>query len=197
MRLGSSELQEQNQIAIAFQSCRDALVRSILKMCIRQEDVDDILQESYLRLMDANEKRSITSPQGYLFVVSRNLVLEKLSRSSREITVEINDAMMGSVDLPADQTLYYQRKFEMLGHALQTLPERQRRAILLRKYFGLSHIEIAKKMKVSVSSVEKFIATGIKECKRMLTAQGYECGDHTASHQENFRRPVGSHSGLE
>jgi RNA polymerase sigma-70 factor (ECF subfamily) len=82
--------------------------------------------------------------------------------------------MMGSVDLPADQTLYYQRKFEMLGKALRALPEKQRRAILLRKYFGMSHHEIARKMKVSVSSVEKYIASGIKECKRVLTVQGYE-----------------------
>lgn len=195
--MGSAERKEQNQIATAFLSCRDALVRSILKMCIRQEDVDDILQESYVRLMDANEKRSITSPQGYLFVVSRNLVIEKLSRSSREINMEINDAMMGSVDLPADQTLYYQRKYEMLGLALRALPEKQRRAILLRKYFGMSHTEIARKMKVSVSSVEKYIASGIKECKRVLSAQGYECGDHQLNRQGSFLQQSGNSTGLE
>lgn len=195
--MGSSENPAHHQIASAFLSCRDALVRSILKMCIRQEDVDDILQESCLRLMDASEKRSIASPQGYLFVVSRNLVIEKLSRSSREISMEINDALMGSVDLPADQALYYQRKFEVLGRALQSLPERQRRAILLRKYFGLSHTEIARKMKVSVSSVEKYIASGIRECKRLLSAQGYEFESQPASRRDNLRQRAGSSAGLE
>jgi hypothetical protein len=39
----SSEDENQNQIAMAFLACRDAMARSILRMCIRQEHVDDIL----------------------------------------------------------------------------------------------------------------------------------------------------------
>jgi DNA-directed RNA polymerase specialized sigma24 family protein len=73
-----------------------------------------------MRVLHANDKTPICSTKGYLSTVSRNLVLEKLSRQSREITMEINDA-------------------------LRALPEKKRRAILLRKFYGLSHNEIAKK----------------------------------------------------
>jgi RNA polymerase sigma factor (sigma-70 family) len=172
--MADGEKQKQNQLLRAFLSCRDALVRSILKMRARQEDVDDILQETYLRVMNASEKRTLNSPQDYLFVVSRNLVIEKLSRQSREIAMEINDALVGVDDVPVDRALHYRRKFKLLNDALRALPEKQRRAILLRKYYGLSHQEVARKMNVSVSSVEKYISGGIKECKRSLQAKGYE-----------------------
>ena len=69
---------ETDQVLKAFLACRDALLRSVVKLCARQEDVDDILQETFLRVYTANEKTRITSLQDYLFVVSRNLVLKKL-----------------------------------------------------------------------------------------------------------------------
>ena len=165
---------EINPVLRAFQSCRDALVRSIMKLSARQEDVDDILQETYLRVYKANEKTRITSVQDYLFVVSRNLVLKKLSRQSREITMEINDALIDANDVSAETQLHHQQKFEAFNKALTLLPEKNRRAILLRKFYGLSHHEIAGKMHVSVSSVEKYISVGLKRCKQYLHLRGYE-----------------------
>ena len=38
-----------NLIFKAYMECREALVRSIRKVCAQPEDVDDILQETYLR----------------------------------------------------------------------------------------------------------------------------------------------------
>ena len=165
---------EDNQVLKAFLGCRDALLRSIMKLCARQEDVDDILQETFLRVYTANEKTRITSLQNYLFVVSRNLVMKRLSRQSREIVLEINDALVDAGDISAEIQLYHRQKFEAFNKALSSLPEKSRRAILLRKFYGLSHREIAGKMHVSVSSVEKYISEGIKRCKQKLYLQGYE-----------------------
>ena len=179
------ENKDGNIILEAFQTCRDGLVRSIMKMCVRQQDVDDILQETFLRAFDANEKTRITSPQDYLFVVSRNLVIKGLSRQSREIATEIDDALMGVEEGSTDIDLHYRQKFEAFNAALSALPEKRRRAILLRKFYGLSHSEIAKKMGVSVSSVEKYISGGVKECKKILCSQGYDIDNQFAQRQHS------------
>ncbi|MFT5297320.1 MAG: DNA-directed RNA polymerase specialized sigma24 family protein, partial [Colwellia sp.] len=42
--------QSSNRVLTAFQSCRDGLVRSIMKMSVEQQDVDDILQEAFIRV---------------------------------------------------------------------------------------------------------------------------------------------------
>ena len=165
---------QQNQMLRAYMTCRDALVRSLLKMRAKQEDVDDILQETYLRAMNAEKKINIKSHQGYLFSVSRNLVLEKLTVDSREITMEINDALLDNAEVSAEWRMHYRQKFEQFNEALRALPENKRQAILLRKFYGLSHREIAKKMGVSIPSIEKYIASGIKQCKRTLVVKGYE-----------------------
>ena len=186
---------EHNQVLNAFLACRDALLRSIMKLCARQEDVDDILQETFLRVYTANEKTRITSLQDYLFVVSRNLVIKKLSRQSREIVVEINDALLDANDISAEMQLHHQQKFEAFNKALSSLPEKNRRAILLRKFYGLSHREIARKMHVSVSSVEKYISEGIKRCKQNLYLQGYEF--ETEKQQNSCHRKSGDSAVME
>ncbi|MFT6777423.1 MAG: RNA polymerase sigma factor (sigma-70 family) [Paraglaciecola sp.] len=171
--------QSSNRVLTAFQSCRDGLVRSIMKMNVEQQDVDEILQESFIRVLDSDAKQHIKSPKGYLFVVSRNLVLKKLTEQSKVIHIELADALIeDDIDNSIERELYQKIKFERFSKVLSSLPEKYRRAILLRKLYCLSHREIAKKMDVSVSSVEKYIAAGLTQCKRSLCAQGYEVNDH-------------------
>lgn len=170
--------QSNSRILNAFQSCRDGLVRSIMKMSVEQQDVDDILQETFIRVLNSDAKQQIKSPKGYLFVVSRNLVLKKLVHQSKVIHTEIDDALLeNDLDNTVEKELYQKLKFERFGKVLSALPEKNRRAILLRKLYCLSHKEIAKKMNVSVSSVEKYIAAGLKQCKQSLCAQGYEVNE--------------------
>ena len=167
-----------NRVLKAFQSCRDGLVRSIMKMSVEQQDVDDILQETFIRVLDSDAKQQIKSPKGYLFVVSRNLVLKKLMQQSKVIHTELDDALIeNDDDNTVEKELYQKLKFERFSKILSSLPEKNRRAILLRKLYCLSHKEIAKKMDVSVSSVEKYIATGLRQCKQSLCAQGYEVNE--------------------
>ena len=167
--------QSSNRVFTAFQSCKDGLVRSIMKMSVEQQDVDDILQETFVRVLNSDIKQQISSPKGYLFVVSRNLVLKKLIQQSKEIHTELDDALIeDDVDNTVEKELYQKLKFERFSKVLSSLPEKNRRAILLRKLYCLSHKEIAKKMNVSVSSVEKYIVKGLKQCKQSLYIQGYE-----------------------
>ncbi|HCM46434.1 MAG TPA: hypothetical protein DIS98_02605 [Colwellia sp.] len=167
--------QSSNRVFTAFQSCKDGLVRSIMKMSVEQQDVDDILQETFVRVLNSDIKQQISSPKGYLFVVSRNLVLKKLIQQSKEIHTELDDALIeDDVDNTVEKELYQKLKFERFSKVLSSLPEKNRRAILLRKLYCLSHKEIAKKMDVSVSSVEKYIVKGLKQCKQSLYIQGYE-----------------------
>ena len=152
--------QSSNRVFTAFQSCKDGLVRSIMKMSVEQQDVDDILQETFIRVLNSDAKQQISSPKGYLFVVSRNLVLKKLIQQSKEIHTELDDALIeDDIDNTVEKELYQKLKFERFSKVLSSLPEKNRRAILLRKFYCLSHKEIAKKMDVSISSVEKYIAT--------------------------------------
>jgi len=185
----STNKQSNNRIFEAYQSCRDGLVRSVMKMSVKPQDVDDILQETFIRVLHSDAQQQIKSPKGYLFVVSRNLVLKKLVQQSKEIHTEIDDALLENDDEnTVEKELYQKLKFERFIEVLNSLPERNSRALLLRKLYCLSHKEIANKMDVSVSSVEKYIAKGLKQCKQSLCAQGYEVDEIKLPKQHNQSR---------
>lgn len=165
---------ETSAVVRAYFRCRDALARSIVKMRVRPEDVDDILQETFVKAYTANQKTPLRSPEDYLFVVSRNLVIRDSARRSREIHAVIEEALSDARIDSLDSQIHAQRKCEALARVIRALPEKKRRAVLLRKVYGFSAGEIAAKMACSKSTVDKYIASGIKECEAKLHAQGYD-----------------------
>lgn len=123
-----------NRILKAFTECKDALVRNLLKHYVRAEDVDDILQTTFLRALEADRKRGIASPKDYLFVVSRNMVFKSMSARSREMRAEVDEILLEADEPEADIALYYRLKLQAFDEALSALPEAPRQAIILRKF---------------------------------------------------------------
>lgn len=165
-----------NKILNAFTEYRDVLVRGMLRLSVRPSDVDDILQESLARTLEADENKEIDHPKSYLFTVSRNIVFRDQERCAREVQWEIDEAILEANTSPIDRELYYKQMLEVFWEALETLPQSHRRAILLRRIYGLSHKQVAKKMGLSVSTVEKYFALGIKRCQDVMAGRGYGVG---------------------
>ena len=56
-------------------------------------DIDDIVQESFLRVLKAREERTLASPKAFLFATARNLALDSVRHSSisRTENLDVND----------------------------------------------------------------------------------------------------------
>ncbi len=186
-----------NEILSAFAEYRDVLVRGILRLSVRPSDVDDILQESLARTLEANENREINHPKSYLFTVSRNIVFRDQERRAREVQWEIDEAIFEANTSPIDRELYYKQMLEVFWETIETLPQSHRRAILLRRIYGLSHKQVAKKMGLSVDTVEKYFARGIKRCQDIMAGRGYgvEFMEQPLSKDMNKKTAIGYHRG--
>ena len=58
---------------------RNSLARSV-RGIVPPKDVEDIVQETYVRVCQIEQKRIITSPRSYLFRIARNLALDHIKR---------------------------------------------------------------------------------------------------------------------
>lgn len=166
-----------NKIVKAYLGYKQILVRVLLRMSVKPADVDDILQESLARTLRAETRGPLEHPRSYLYTVARNIVFEEKERRAREVQCEINDAILASDSAPIDEELHHEKMLDIFWEAMSTLPRNHQRAILLRRIYGLSHREVAKKMGVSISSVEKYFAQGIKRCEDLMSRRGYELED--------------------
>ena len=150
----------------------DSFLRKFLnRFFTNPHDIDDVIQEAYLRSYVAEQKKAIEQPKAFMFRVARNVALTKLTRKSHQITEYLDDAGPAAVmdrttspDLEAEA----RESFGLYCDAVGTLSKKCRDVFLLRKVHGLSHREIAEVMSLSVSSVEKYLRQGILACKSRI-----------------------------
>src|SRR5690606_36291532 len=71
------------------------LKRYVASMLKRPEDVEDIAQESFLKVLEAGSKGEIRYEQAYLYRTARNLALNSLTRKSNQ-SMESIEGLLGS-----------------------------------------------------------------------------------------------------
>lgn len=140
-----------------------------------QVEVDDIVQESYARLLRAYGQGTVVSPRAFLFQTARNLALNQVRHSGYRRTEQGAPADLGSISAPDDgvpETVARAEDVQLLIRAIQQLPDRCREVFTLRKIHGLSQKEIAARLGISESTVEAQGAIGIRKCAEYFAEHG-------------------------
>jgi RNA polymerase sigma factor (sigma-70 family) len=134
-------------------------------------DVDDVVQESYLRIWKARAAHPIASAKGFLFTIARHLAIDLAQKKQATLEVNWGDlAELAVVDDAPDafERLSYQEKVSLLADLLAELPARCREIVILRKLHCLPQKEVAARLGLSERTVENQLARGMKRCIRIL-----------------------------
>ena len=122
-----------------------------------QTEVDDIVQEAFVRVLQARANGEVRSPKAFLFVTARNLALMQLrhravAKEDALTETELWGILDESVDVPAAVTRA--EELETLTKAIQSLPARCRQILTLRKIYGLSQKAVAAELGIAEHTVE-------------------------------------------
>ena len=138
-------------------------------------DIDDIVQETYARLLRARETGKASLTRAYLFVVARNVALDLIRRHQVVSIDALADIERLSVveDSPsAAETISHEQELELLADAIRALPPRCAEIVRLRRIEEYSHREIAQKLGIAESTVNAQLAIGLMRCRQYLCAHG-------------------------
>jgi len=133
----------------------------------------DLVQESYAKMLAADNWRSIANPRAYVRRIVRNLGIEQIRRA-RIVTIQ-QIANINALDHP-DQApdsfsvVAGRDELKQVTAALDRLPPLCRQALVMRKFEDLSPREIAARLGLSLSTVEKRIARGLLLLMRTQTS---------------------------
>jgi RNA polymerase sigma-70 factor (ECF subfamily) len=126
-------------------------------------DPDDLVQEVFVRLVRQGQgnMNAVQHLDGYVFQVAANVLRDHARRWSIR-TEEVHHAQIEDVDpeggFSPERVLLGQEALERLIAALQELPERTQ-VIFARYHFDcVSQVDIARRLKISISSVEKHMS---------------------------------------
>lgn len=138
-------------------------------------DIDDLVQESYARLIRARKAGRVSYAKAFLFTTARNAALDFFRRRTVMAIDGVADFDALSVvdDRPdAAAALNKQQELALLADAVKVLPERCRQALTLRMLYGMSHKEIAAELGISDQTVKAQLAKGTRRCAEYLAARG-------------------------
>ncbi len=177
--------EKRSGISEAFLENVKFLRRYVRQFVPNYHEAEDVTQEAYIRAFVAEKKTHIKQPKAFLFQVARNVALTRLEKKSREIHQcidELSESETGMIDTAADDHVEALELLDTYSEAVIALPPKCRDVFILRKVYGFKHKEIAQKMGMSISSVEKYVRLGILACQDHL-AKRYqsEFQEHTQS----------------
>lgn len=151
-------------------------LRAYLRRSLPSEgDVDDLLQDSYIRLLKAREKGTIRSTKPFLFAIARNAVRDFIHRKAGPNVIPITETDVLPVldnDKGVVEFVCRTQELTLLAEAISTLPERCREVILLRKIQGYSQKEIALLLGIAEHTVESLASKGVRRCAEYLRDRG-------------------------
>jgi RNA polymerase sigma-70 factor (ECF subfamily) len=140
------------------------------KLPTATQDIPDLIQEVYLRLLRVQKHEAIRSPQAYLFTVAVHVIYQhRLSRAAVPETVDVMEALVDSEShSEADPTdlLDARQRLADMDALLQQLPRNAYATFVLSRRYGYSLEEIAEKLGVSRGMVKKYLARAVAHCRQ-------------------------------
>src|SRR6266576_5276064 len=163
---------DEQSFALLLHRYRSPLINFLYRMVRNREQAEDLAQEVFLRVYRAREEYVPSAKfTTWLFRIATNLALNSL-RDHRHQKWEMSIDAPLSTDAEngdertfeiaerrptIEQELVEQARKQMIRHAIEKLPEKQRAAVLLHKYQELDYAEISKILRCSESALKSLL----------------------------------------
>ena len=155
----------------AFQAHKGLIAHVLRRYSMSQVDIADISQETLLRALEAEKRQDIQEPKRFLVGVAKNVArseLERRSNNTRRLIDDFDLETYVSNEPLADEIFDSRRRLGVFAESVAALPPQCRKVMVLKHVYGASHRDIADKLDIAVSTVEKHVALGLKRCREAM-----------------------------
>ncbi len=156
-----------------------AVVGTVAKMLGSPNEAEDIAQQVFVRIWKSAHRYE---PQAkfttWMFTITRNLVFNEVRRRQRKPAVSLEEreddfhqSAADSENVEPDRAALQHELEEAVDKAIQDLPEKQRMAVILRRYEDMPYEEIGEILKLSLPAVKSLLFRARTQLKENL--KGY------------------------
>ena len=157
-----------NDLDRLHRSFRPALIRYFSRQTGNHAEAEDLAQEVFVRLAAREPGARMEHAEAYVFQMAANLLRDRArrhaTRAAADRALEAGDANSFE-ELSPERVLLGKQRLALLERVLGDLPERTRVVFLLHRFEELKYAEIARRLEISVSSVEKHMMEAMRQIK--------------------------------
>ncbi len=131
---------------------------------------EELTQDLFLRLLRRPDLFDLDNVEGYIFETASNLARDRARREAARgggAHVELEPDALGGDEPDPEQIVDGRRRLEAVLAAVEALPPRARDVLVLRRFEGLSYAQIAARLGITVSAVEKRMAKALGELEKL------------------------------
>jgi RNA polymerase sigma-70 factor (ECF subfamily) len=134
-------------------------------------DVDDVVQESFVKTLAARQGGKLTSIKGFLFRVAGNAAVSVFRRRKFISDTPVSAGGPQCVivgDANVVEEVCTRDELQLVGEAIVALPERCREIVRLRVIEGRDYAAIGEQLGLSEATVRVQMSRGMKKCAEFL-----------------------------
>jgi len=149
----------------AYFEHREALIRFLARQLQCLATARDLTQEVYLRTLRVQSGENIDNPRAFLFQIAANLTSDHRRVESRraELLEGMNDLLWGpDEEISPERHVLATDELAHLDRVIERMPADSRQVFALNRFEGLTQKQIAARLGVSVSTVEKHIRIALR-----------------------------------
>jgi len=137
-------------------------------------EAEEIVQEVFLKIWKVREELlDGKSFDSYIFTIAKNAILNTIRKSKSE-QVYLNYAKLHpGKDVLLDEELNFKELERAYKNSVEQLSPKRKEIFLLSREQNLTNAEIAKKLGISVKTVENQMTSALSEIKRNLRSAGF------------------------
>ncbi|MCE1167255.1 MAG: RNA polymerase sigma factor [Sphingobacteriia bacterium] len=149
---------------------RDRIFRLARRLLVNDEDAQDIVQDTYLKLWSSKMRlEEVSNMEAMAMTVTRNLCLDKLKSHSHKYTVYENSFSDSSAaSATADNQVHLKDLQKNISQLISQLPEQQRTVMHLRDVEGLEFDQISYISGQSINAVRANLSRARKKVRETL-----------------------------
>lgn len=144
---------------------RPALIQYFRRKSRDPNEIEDFVQEVFLRIAARRSAEVVENVAGYVFQTAASVLADRHRRRTvrhADDHVEFDSDRHSKADFDPAHILESRQSLQVAVAALQRLPERTRDIFILRRLEGHAFRDIADRFGISVSAVEKHMVRAVQ-----------------------------------
>jgi len=126
------------------------------------QDADDGLQETFLRVLRHRRAAPILEPRAWLYAIAGNVARSQLRRRR----TEGERRALPDIDVIAPDGVAERDRVDAVRRVVESLPSKQRQALVLRRYQGLTYDEVARVLGGSAQTARANVYQAVLKLKK-------------------------------